>query len=285
MSVAPTAGPAARDRDAPLQAEPGHTFRTKSFHVADRWFHRVTELLSAMHEGFWLGCLNADELNAITATHYGDSQFYASNEHNVSGLFEWESEILGRYFRSSSRVLVAAAGAGREVLALRKAGFDATGFECSLPLVSASQKIFDQLGETNSVTYWPQDSVPPGHGNYDGLILGWGGYTHIPTKERRISFLEGLRRHVPPQSPLVLSFFTRTGDSVYDRATYRTARFCRFFLRGAKQAPELGDRLDWSRFVHRFTRCELEVELKRAGFRVEHYREESGTGHAVAISE
>jgi hypothetical protein len=283
MSVTPAS--AAWGKDAPHQESPRQTFRTKGFRYADRCFNRAVQLASAVHEGFWLGCLSADELNAITATHYGENQFYTSNDHNLSGLSEWESEALARYFRPASRVLVAAAGAGREVLALRKAGFDARGFECSLPLVTASQRIFNEFGEPNTVTHWPVDSVPPGQGAYDGLILGWGAYTHIPTKERRIAFLNGLRGHIPSQSPLILSFFTRTTDSVYDRAAYRTARICRFFLGGTEDALEHGDRIEWSRFVHRFTRDELELEVTSAGFRVERYDEERGSGHAIAISE
>lgn len=238
-----------------------------------------------MHEGFWLGCLSADELNLITAAHFDESRFYASKEHNLSGFFDWEAEVLGRYVRSGSRLLVAAAGAGRELLALRKAGFDAEGFECSLPLVNASQAIFDQLGEPYGVRHWPQDSVPPGPATYDGLILGWSAYTHIPTKGRRITFLQGLRTRVPSQSPLIVSFFTRTGDSPYEKIVYRTSTFCLFFLRGRKEHLELGDRIEWGRFVHRFTRDELQSELISAGFRLEYYGEESGSGHAVAISE
>lgn len=284
MAVIPTAASAPMDNDAAVQAPQQQTFRTKSFKYADRLFNRVVRVMSAVHEGFWLGCLTAGELNAITAAHFGESRFYTSSQHNLSGFFDWEVEVLGRYFRPGSRLLVAAAGAGREVLALRKAGFDAEGFDCSVPLVHASQRIFEELGEPDPVNYWPPDSVPPGSASHDGLILGWGAYTHIPTRTRRVAFLGGLRKRVPSESPLILSFFTRQNDSGYENLVHRAGTLCGLFLRARKEPLELGDRIEWSRFVHRFTRDELEGELRSAGFRVEYYREGSNAGHAVAMS-
>lgn len=262
-------------------------FRTQCFEQADRWFKRLVGVMTALHEGVWLGCLNADDLSAVTAKHFDESQYYASNEHNLSGFFNWEPPLLDRYFRRGSRILVAAAGAGREILALRKAGFDAEGFDCSLPLVRASEKIFDQLGEPKYVTHCPPNSVPPGPQGapiYDGLIVGWSAYTHIPTKLRRIAFLQALRERALPHSPLLISFFPRVTYS-YDVVVYRTATLCRFFLRGDRELLNPGDHLEWSRYVHRFSRDEVEAELRTAGFRIAHYGEEGGGGQAVGIAE
>ncbi len=263
---------------------PAPKFRTQCFEHADRWFHRLVGLMTALHEGFWLGSLSADDLNAMTAKHFDESQYYASSEHNLSGFLGWEPLLLDRYFRRGSRILVAAAGAGREVLALRKAGFDAEGFECSLPLVRAGEKIFDQLGEIKYVTHCPPDSVPQGPPIYDGLIVGWGGYTHIPTTLRRIAFLQAMHRRALLHSPLIISFFTPIAHS-YDAVVYRTATLCRHLLRGGKEPVSAGDHLEYSRYVHRFTRDEVEGELRAAGFRVAHYSEQSGSGHAVGIAD
>lgn len=107
MAVTPAAGSARTENDAPIQAPHQQTFRTKSFKYADRLFSGVLRVMSTVHEGFWLGCLNADELNSITAAHSGESQLYTSNEHNLSGFINWEAEVFGRYFRPGSRLLVA----------------------------------------------------------------------------------------------------------------------------------------------------------------------------------
>lgn len=39
-------------------------------------------------------------------------------------------------------MLIAGAGAGREILALREAGYEAKGFECGLPLIRAVYRSF-----------------------------------------------------------------------------------------------------------------------------------------------
>ncbi len=266
----------------PNQMLPARNFRTQCFEHADRWFNRLVGLVTAVHQGVWLGCLSADDLNSVTAKHFDESQFYASSAHNLSGFFDWEPPLLGRYFRRGSRILVAAAGAGREILALRKVGFEAEGFECSLPLVRASQEIFNQLGESKYPTLCPADTVPSGPSVYDGLIVGWSAYTHIPTKMRRIAFLRALRQRAVPLSPLLISFFTRLPSS-YDDVVYRTATVFRFL--GNREPFEPGDRLEWSRYVHRFIRDEVEAELDTAGFRIEYYSEKSGDGQAVGIAE
>jgi hypothetical protein len=115
----------------------GRRRRVRCFKTADGWYNRFVRLASVLHEGFWLGCLSTEDLNAITASHYQESREYPSEEHNLRGFFDWEASALGRYFRPGSRILVAAAGGGREVLALRRAGYEAEGLECSAALVGA----------------------------------------------------------------------------------------------------------------------------------------------------
>ncbi len=263
---------------------PVRTSRVKLFDGANRWLNRLVRFASAMHEGFWLGCLNADELNAVTAEHFDQSQYYASTEHNLNGFFGWEKSALDRFFRRGSRILVAGAGGGREVLALRKAGFDADGFECSAPLVRASEQIFERLGESKYVTLCEPDEVPQGPRIYEGLVVGWTVYTHIPTKARRVAFLQALSQRALPGSPLLVSFFARQSGSSDDVLVHRTARLCRFLLRGRKEPLEVGDRISYARFVRCFTSDEVETELTAAGFRSAHHGAEGDLGYTVGIA-
>ena len=257
--------------------------RTRCFQLTDRCLARLVRLLGAVYQGFWLGCLTADDLNAVTANYFDKSRLYASAEHNLSGFFAWEAPLVERHFQPGSRILVAAAGGGREVLALRKAGFDAEGFECSLPLIEASWQIFDQLGETRELIYCPPDAGPAGPPTYGGLVVGWGAYTNIPTRQRRVSFLAALRRRALPRAPVLLSFRTRAADSRVDRFVYRFARFSQFFMRTRSAPVEMGDHLSLSYF-HSFTRDELEAELREAGFQPTHYKDEGEWGHAIGIA-
>lgn len=94
--------------------------RVRYFKWADGWFNRFVRLGAFVHEGFWLGCLSVDELNAVTADHFDNSRESASTEQSLRGLLDWETFAVNRHFGPGSRILVAAAGAGREVLALRR---------------------------------------------------------------------------------------------------------------------------------------------------------------------
>ena len=255
--------------------------RTRLYQRSNHWFNRLPQTLSAVHQGCWLGFLSPDDVNDITLRHFGGSQFYTSQEHNLGGFLEWEAPAINRYFRKGSRVLVAGAGAGREVLALRQAGFEAEGFECSEHLVSASESLFTQRGQTGGIVLCDPDSVPSGAATYEGLVVGWGAYTHIPTRSRRVAFLQSLRQRALPHSPLLVSFFARLN---HEKLVYRTAMLCRSVFRAREDRVEVGDCLEWGRYVHRFTRADLEGELKSAGFETVDYEEQSTTPHAIGIS-
>lgn len=259
--------------------------RVTWFAYADRALCRVLDLIRAIHEGFWLGCLTADDLNAITSKHFGDSRYFASSDYNLGGLFNWEKSVVDQYFPSGARILVAGAGAGREVLALRKAGFDAEGFECNPGLVAAGRDICAQLGETSRVVPSETDGVPSGPAVYGGLIAGWGAYTHIPTRRRRVLFLQALKQRALVHSPLLVSFLTRDASARFENLSYCTAKLSRFLLRGRKGAVELGDHIEWGRYVHRFSGEELAAELNSAGFRVVHYSDGADYTHAVGVAE
>jgi hypothetical protein len=93
--------------------QPRSAMRRRSvqyFKRADAWFNRFVRLAAVAHEGFWLGCLSADDLNAITAEHYDHSHESASQEHNLRGFLDWELAVVNRHFLPGARILVAAAG-------------------------------------------------------------------------------------------------------------------------------------------------------------------------------
>lgn len=257
--------------------------RVRFFQSADSWFNRLVRLATAMHEGFWLGCLSADELNSVTAWHYAQSRESNSPEGNLRGFFDWERSAVERYFPAGSNVLVAGAGGGREILALRRAGYSAEGFECNPAVVEASNAIFDHLGEARGVFLCSPDQVPSGASSYSAVIIGWTAYSHIPSRERRVTFLRALRQRTLPGSPLLLSFFARSGNSRYDALAFWIANRTRRLVPGRKETPEIGDHLNWS-YSHWFTREEMESELREAGIRLVDFGE-VGEGYAVGVFE
>ena len=103
-----------------------------------------------------------------------------------------------------------------------------------MPLIRAGQEIFDRLSERYDIVACAPDSVPGGPPDYDGLIVGWGAYTHIPTRVRRVAFLQALKQRSVSGSPLMLSFFTRDDASLSNTILDRTAIAVRFVLQVRK---------------------------------------------------
>jgi hypothetical protein len=263
-------------------ARPRARFRVRFYLWLDLWLQRLVRLLNIIHEGFWLGWLDAEDMNAVTVQSFERSRMYNGPEHNQSGLFPWEREAIDRFFRPGSRVLVAAAGGGRELIALHGLGFQADGFDCTPRLVATNRRLLQDLNIPSNVMLCPPNDVPPELPVYDGLIVGWVAYMHIPGSARRIVFLRKLRQCVPAGAPLLVSFWIRVEPSRDEVRTFRLARGIRS-LRGRRAEPlEFGDHVTERGYYRCFTKQELKAEFKAAGFRVCHY---SDAGHPYAVAE
>ena len=113
---------------------------------------------------------------------------------------------------------------------------------------------------------------------YDGLIMGWTGYSHIPGRGARVRFLAEFRRHVRPDGPILISFLTRKPESPQYRLIFAIARLIRF-LRRSRETVEPVDALP-NPYFHCFTKGEIRQELEDSGYHLEYYSE-VGFGHAV----
>ncbi len=250
---------------------PGLRLRVRLYLWLDRWVQRWVRLLGILHEGFWLGCLDPEDLTAVTIRSFQQSRMYNGPEHNQSGLFPWEREAVDRFFRPNSRILVAASGGGRELIALHGLGFQADGFDCTPGLVETSRRLLQELGISANVTRCPPNDVPPELTAHDALIVGWTSYMQIPGRARRIAFLRKLHASVPPGAPILVSFWVREVASPDEDRTFRLATWIRS-LRGRRAEPlEPGDHVTDRGYHHCFTKEEIEAEFKGGGFRMCHY--------------
>ena len=234
-----------------------------------RLFVRLTERLqrsprvSAWWCGFWLGVLPRPAMASIDEALYSLRSNYRTPEHNRQGLARWEREAIAGYFRPGSRLMVLGVGGGREVIALRRLGFDAHGWESHPELVTVARALLAEEGHPDAVLPAPRDVMPPGDDVHDGIILGWGLYTLVHGRSRRLALLRAARSRVAAGGPLLLSFFARVGDDARAVTVFRTARAVRRLLR--REPVEIGDDM-LPNVVHRFTREEVEDELRSAGF-------------------
>jgi hypothetical protein len=234
-----------------------------------RIFHRVISGVETLFEGFWLGLLPDSVIDLVSERSYGEGAEYTGPSYLDAGFHFWEEIAVRRFFPGGGKVLVAAAGGGREVIALARAGFVSAGFECSHSMVSAGQRALAERGLDNRLEWAPPCQLPENmlrgeFALYDAAIVGWNGYTYISPRRRRIAFLRDLRVHLAPDSPVLVSGAIRGMNSGVAVWTPRVANAVRMLT---FRRPEFGTGAGFpGRPRHKFSRSELEAELVEAGF-------------------
>ena len=227
--------------------------------------------------GFWLGILTRKQLHSIGERKYRKDRKYWTEEWNKGGLFDWEQQVVERDFAACRRVLIAAAGGGREVLALRRTGMEVDGFESDPGLLNVANELLEKEGLAPDLKGAPWDHCPAAVSKCDGVVVGWAAYMLIRGRDERIDFLRELRARVAEGSPILLSFMTRSERSRYFRYVARIGNILAAPL--GRDRVDVGDTL-LPNFAHRFTREQLEAEMMEGGFRMISY-DGVPYGHAV----
>jgi hypothetical protein len=185
---------------------------------------RMDNLARAAQKRWWrlvgrgaVAALSVAELEALTVRLYDLRSRHARRDRR--GLFWWED----RWFRrrlppAPARILVGAAGSGREVRALLKAGYEVDAFDpCRRALRLCEAEVggrgvvlrgnYEALcgavlrGERNS----PLESLASRR--YGGILLGWGSLSHVLRPEARTRLLRTCHR-LCPDGPILASFWS-----------------------------------------------------------------------------
>ena len=250
------------------------------YFALERIVQQVHNGAVAVLQGLCLGLLSSEQLTRLTQTRYlHQSGRYADESWVNSGLFIWEREAIERYFPSGGRILVAAAGAGREMIALANRGFVVEGFDCCRPLVEAGRDQLRKYRIDTKLVWVPPSSVLEGGGHYDAVLVGFSGYMYIPGRTRRIRFLRDLRSFLDPGAPLMVSF---TEDRP-GRQRLWTAKIGSVIRRLRSAEPvEQGDWLI-AGFQHHFVEEQIQAEMTEAGIDLAYYSGGTCYGHAVGL--
>jgi len=246
---------------------------------------RVAALAAGVLHGVWLGVLTEDDLAALDERYYSSNGFYATDEWNERGLFEWEQRLVDDVLDDGQRVLVLAAGGGREVLALLERGFDAVGYESHPDLARAAEDLLARRGHAGRVHVAPRDALPDDAPAADAVIIGWGAYSLLRDRAHRVAVLAAAAARLPPGGPVLLSYLERQEDLRRLRVTRTVANALRRVRRAAP--VELGDALAPNR-VHHLSPAELAAEAEAAGLVITHRaalaQVDRATRHACAVA-
>jgi hypothetical protein len=246
----------------------------RAYLAANRRFEQTQNLANAVFTGAWLGVMRRETLALLDANYYsshhedvGGLAFkYADPLHIRSGLSAWEASALKTFFPPGGALVITGAGAGREILGAFRLGFQPIGFEPHAALHDAGNAVLVAEGHPGSLRLCDRDRFPAGVTSADGVIVGWGSYSHIPGSDRRVAFLRGARQVLGTGSPMLLSFWMVPGRQRYLGAVLAAARLGRWLTRD--EPVEFGDLLS-PLFVHCFSEGEVRQECAAAGFEVE----------------
>lgn len=243
-------------------------FIARLSHSSLEFIKKTYNLMDAVLSGIWLGVMSEKSLDIYDEMHYNNSEKYTDDNYNLSGLFEWEKERIEKYFLKSKKVLLLGAGGGRETVALFRMGYNVDSFECNMGLVEYGNIFLKKYTKDYKIKYLQKDSVPSVIMKYDGIIIGWGAYSHIRGFEKRIAFLKKLQPFLNKDAPLMISFLTNEEKGRQEKITKKVSDFFRFLRNKDKIEP--GDKLQAS-FVHYFTKQEIIKELTQSNYKVLDY--------------
>ncbi len=188
---------------------------THLFDRAYRWFvgARSRLVLSHASPAFY------DAYNEVC---YSSQRAYQAAGDGVrTGLFPWEEGVIRRHFPPPpARILVGAAGGGREAFALADRGHQVVAFEPAAALARSMARNAAARGSIQVLTGRYEDlpnlvpvqpESPPLDvatlGPFDAVMLGWASFSHLRSDQQCVATLAHAARLTT--GPVFVSYFSR----------------------------------------------------------------------------
>lgn len=269
----------------------------KALLAFDRATNRLDSLRDGVRDELLLAWIRHEDRAGLTAAVYAEQATYLPGGHRFkSGLFPWERRAFDLpIFPRSGRVLIGAAGAGRELVALEERGFSVVAFDPCAPFADAARDVADPLKSTVlHASYADLVAATEGRGGplasaiegppFDAVVLGWGSLSHVLPSTERTALLRAVRA-IAPDAP-VLTSFAIEGDSSAPPESKGRIRDTLRRVFGALHAPgvsEAGDHffLNGGFFAY-LGRDEIVRLAWAAGYEVAHY-DDTSYPHAILV--
>ena len=219
--------------------------------------------------------------DGFTFDAYSKSRVYGQGgDYFLDGLFAWEAAILddSRVPRSG-RVLLGAAGGGRELQALIARGYDVDAFEPVAPLLESAVAVARGTRSTVVQAAY-QDLVAravgrsgpldPLSGPFDLCLFGWGSMSHLTEPSDVVATLRAVRT-LAPRAPVIASFLLRSGKTPALQGGARTLRYGLRGLLAASGGRPVPDGIKFGTsygFFYEFSRGELTDLCAQAGYEI-----------------
>lgn len=244
-------------------------------------WRRIDRIARSVHEETVVSWVSPSLREPITTAIYDSHPSYLAGGLVADGglfdrLFPWEEALLAASaVNPPGRVLLGAAGAGRELKWLCRNGFEVTAFEPS-DLVDRAAAVAAMYPTARVIRAFYRDvidAIESARGPlaevlsdrpFDMILLGWGSLSYLWNSDERLQMLRLLRTH-SPRAPILASFRCRDDDDAGDVLRRRLRRFYRAL--GAPGHPQPGLRFfSIHGFAYHYLRTEIESMALDAGY-------------------
>ena len=213
-----------------------------------------------------VGLLNRDQLGRAIAGRW--ARWGLDERYALQGLFGWEEPFVRKFLKPDDRILIVGSGSGREVIALRRDGYNVEGLEPAAAAAELSRVIMRKAGVQAHVRIGGIETVAL-DGHFDLFIFSWYCYSYIAHRPTRVAALRSARAHLAPGGRIILSYIV--GEPIPKRLPITLAVLVAR-VSGAGWRPEKNDVVSFEpgglHFEHHFAPGEIEDEAREAGLQV-----------------
>lgn len=189
-----------------------------------RLLYRASRSLSSLNRAqeivrdeLLFGYLRPEARSELTLSVYAKTHGYLEGgEIFAQGLFPWEAAMLDHQrVPRAGRVLLGAAGGGRELAGLLARGYEVTAFEPVEPFFESARRsargssAVVLKGSYADLVRRARDAsgpLSPVQGPFDLCLLGWGSLSHL-SSTREVAEVLAAIRSLAPRAPVLTSFW------------------------------------------------------------------------------
>jgi SAM-dependent methyltransferase len=212
---------------------------------------------------------------------------WASEQLIREGLNPEETALVEQLPAKDGKLLLLGVGGGREAIPLAQMGFDVTGTDFVSSMIEAAKANAERAGVQihGFVQELSRLEVPPE--SYDVVWLSARMYSCIPTRIRRVEFLQRVHRALRPGGHFFCQFYWGAPEKFSSGVEWVRRAFSIFTL--GNRAYEPGDALlNNIEFIHGFqSEDELRTEFAAGGFHLAHLHisDPRPSGQAVLVKD
>jgi hypothetical protein len=264
-----------------MSKPPARTW-VRAFLWLDGAIQRAVNLQDSLRDELFLAWVPPDERTPLTTALYGREDSYMPGRGHVErGFFPAEEYAFrARPLAPGSRILLGAAGTGRELVTLVERGYEVVAFDPCVSFADAARSISPKatfvdaayadvvraVEERSGPLAFLQDGPP-----IDAILLGWGSLSHVLPHAERVRLLSAFRR-LAPKAPIFASFLFRPETANFTRGRARNALKTIFTALGAPNTSEKGDHFSpYIGFFSALGREEIDQLARESGYEIVHF--------------